>query len=580
MKKTTVCKRMLQYLKAYRLRLFFVLLFAAVSTLFMVMAPFLIGKITTTLFDSIRDGIFYWETIFFLIAALVALYLISQFFSLIQGFGMAKITAGVMEKLRGDIDAKMHRLKLDYYDTHTHGDILSVITNDVDTINNTISQNLTSIVTQMITAVGILIMMLQISPSLTLIPVILVPLSLVSAAGVMKASGHHYSRQQELLGRLNGYIEELYNGQQVVQSFGYEKRAEAQFGELNEALRDSSCKAETMAGAISPITTLVNDAGYVLCAAIGCIRAIAGTITVGNVQAMLEYARKFAEPFSSLAGMAGSFGAAAAAGSRIFSLLDVPEEVPDGEHCIVPENHSGNVVFRNVQFGYSADRMLMKNVNVEVRPGQKAAIVGPTGAGKTTLINLLMRFYEINSGSISVDGTDIRDMTRQELRDRFGMVLQDTWLFEGTIAENIGYADDQMSREEIVASAKSACAHSFIKTLPGGYDMVLDKGAENISQGERQLLTIARALASDPEILILDEATSNVDTHTEALIQKAMRKLMKGRTSFVIAHRLSTIRDADIILYMEDGNILETGTHEELMEKNGKYAALYMSQFA
>ena len=580
MKKTTVCKRMLQYLKAYRLRLFFVLLFAAVSTLFMVMAPFLIGKITTTLFDSIRDGIFYWETIFFLIAALVALYLISQFFSLIQGFGMAKITAGVMEKLRGDIDAKMHRLKLDYYDTHTHGDILSVITNDVDTINNTISQNLTSIVTQMITAVGILIMMLQISPSLTLIPVILVPLSLVSAAGVMKASGHHYSRQQELLGRLNGYIEELYNGQQVVQSFGYEKRAEAQFGELNEALRDSSCKAETMAGAISPITTLVNDAGYVLCAAIGCIRAIAGTITVGNVQAMLEYARKFAEPFSSLAGMAGSFGAAAAAGSRIFSLLDAPEEVPDGEHCIVPENHSGNVVFRNVQFGYSADRMLMKNVNVEVRPGQKAAIVGPTGAGKTTLINLLMRFYEINSGSISVDGTDIRDMTRQELRDRFGMVLQYTWLFEVTIAENIGYADDQMSREEIVASAKSACAHSFIKTLPGGYDMVLDKGAENISQGERQLLTIARALASDPEILILDEATSNVDTHTEALIQNAMRKLMKGRTSFVIAHRLSTIRDADIILYMEDGNILETGTHEELMEKNGKYAALYMSQFA
>lgn len=521
MKKTTVCKRLLQYLKAYRLRLFFVLLFAAVSTLFMVMAPFLIGKITTTLFDSIRDGVFYWETILFLIAALVALYLISQFFSLLQGFGMVKITA-----------------------------------------------------------VGILIMMLQISPSLTLIPVILVPLSLLSAAGVMKASGHHYSRQQELLGRLNGYIEELYNGQQVVQSFGYEERAEAQFGELNEALRDSSCKAETMAGAISPITTLVNDAGYVLCAAIGCIRAIAGTITVGNVQAMLEYARKFAEPFSSLAGMAGSFGAAAAAGSRIFSLLDAPEEVPDGERCVVPEDHSGNVVFRNVQFGYSADRMLMRNVNVEVRSGQKAAIVGPTGAGKTTLINLLMRFYEINGGSISVDGTDIRDMTREELRDRFGMVLQDTWLFEGTIAENIGYADDQMSREEIVASAKSACAHSFIKTLPGGYDMVLNKGAENISQGERQLLTIARALASDPEILILDEATSNVDTHTEALIQKAMRKLMKGRTSFVIAHRLSTIRDADIILYMEDGDILETGTHEELMEKNGKYAALYLSQFA
>lgn len=579
MKKTTVCKRMLQYLKAYRLRLFFVLLFAAVSTLFMVMAPFLIGKITTTLFDSIRDGIFYWETIFFLIAALVALYLISQFFSLIQGFGMAKITAGVMEKLRGDIDAKMHRLKLDYYDTHTHGDILSVITNDVDTINNTISQNLTSIVTQMITAVGILIMMLQISPSLTLIPVILVPLSLVSAAGVMKASGHHYSRQQELLGRLNGYIEELYNGQQVVQSFGYEKRAEAQFGELNEALRDSSCKAETMAGAISPITTLVNDAGYVLCAAIGCIRAIAGTITVGNVQAMLEYARKFAEPFSSLAGMAGSFGAAAAAGSRIFSLLDAPEEVPDGEHCIVPENHSGNVVFRNVQFGYSADRMLMKNVNVEVHPGQKAAIVGPTGAGKTTMIKLLMRFYDVNSGEILIDGHNLKDFNRSELRQMFGMVLQDTWLFHGSIKDNIRYGKLDATDEEVVEAAKAAYVHRFVQTLPDGYDMELNEEASNVSQGQKQLLTIARAILADPKILILDEATSSVDTRTEIRIQKAMDNLMKGRTSFIIAHRLSTIRDADLILVMKDGDIVEQGNHEELLEKGGFYANLYNSQF-
>ena len=305
-----------------------------------------------------------------------------------------------------------------------------------------------------------------------------------------------------------------------------------------------------------------------------------GKITVGNVQAMLEYTWRFAEPFSSLAGMVGSFGAAAAAGSRIFSLLDAEEEIPDAEDCVVPADRSGRVTFENVKFGYTADRLLMKGVNLTVQPGQKVAVVGPTGAGKTTLINLLMRFYELNDGAITVDGVNIRDMSRAELRDRFGMVLQDTWLFEGTIGDNIGYAEDGMDKQKIVSAAKSACAHSFIKTLPGGYDMVLSKGAENISQGERQLLTIARAIASAPEIMILDEATSNVDTHTEVLIQKAMARLMKGRTSFVIAHRLSTIRDADMILYMEDGDIKEIGNHEELMKKNGKYAALYMSQFA
>lgn len=440
MKKKTVFKRLAGYLKAYRLRLFLVLLFAGISTMFMVLAPFFIGKITTTLFDSIRDGVFYWDKILLLLAVLTGLYLISQFFSVLQGFGMVKINSGVMETLRQDIDAKMHRLKLNYYDTHTHGDILSIITNDVDTINNTISQNLTSIVTQLITAVGIFIMMLMISPKLTFIPVIMVPLSLFSAAGVMKASGKYYSRQQEYLGKLNGYIEEIYNGQQVVQSFNYQQRAKTEFGILNEKLKDSSRKAETTAGAISPITTLVNDLGYVLCAAIGCIWAIAGKLAVGNVQAMLEYTRKFAEPFSSLAGMAGSIGAAAAAGERIFSLLDAPEEEPDTAVSHAPETHEGSVVFRNVQFGYSPDRMLMKDVNLTVKPGQKVAVVGPTGAGKTTLINLLMRFYELNKGSISVDGVDIKDMTRAELRDRFGMVLQDTWLFEGTIGENIGYA--------------------------------------------------------------------------------------------------------------------------------------------
>lgn len=580
MKKKTVFKQLFRYLKPYRLRLFFALLFAAISTMFMVLAPFMIGKITTTLFASIQDGIFYWKKIIWLLVALTALYFISQFFSVLQGFGMIKITAGVMEKLRHDINSKMNRLKLNYYDTHTHGDILSIITNDVDTINNTISQNLIAIVTQIITAIGIFIMMIMISPKLTFIPVLMVPLSLISAAGVMKASGRHYGCQQEFLGKLNGYIEEIYNGQQVVQLFNYQQKAKEKFEELNQKLRDSARKAETTAGAISPITTLVNDLGYVLCAAIGCIWAIAGKITVGNVQAMLEYTRKFAEPFSSLAGMAGSIGAAAAAGKRIFTLLDEEEEVPDATIRLVPKEHGGSVTFHNVSFGYTENRLLMKNVNLNVKSGQKVAIVGPTGAGKTTLINLLMRFYELNGGSISVDGIDIKEMSRKELRSRFGMVLQDTWLFEGTISANIGYAKENMEKEKIISAAKSACAHSFIKTLPSGYDMILSKGAENISQGERQLLTIARAIAADPEIMILDEATSNVDTHTEMLIQKAMQELMKGRTSFVIAHRLSTIRDADIILYMEDGDIKEIGNHEELMKKNGKYAALYLSQFA
>ena len=579
MKNTTIFKRLLGYLKAYRMKLCLVLLSAVISTAFMVLAPFLVGKVTTTLFASIADGVFYWETLIWLLAGLVVLYLVSQLFSFLQGFGMAKITANVMQTLRREIDEKMHHLKLDYYDTHTHGDILSVITNDVDTINNTISQNLTAVVTQVTTAIGVLVMMLMISPKLSFIPIIMVPLSLLSAAGVMKASEKYYGEQQELLGKLNGYVEEMYNGQSVVQTFNYQERAKSRFAQLNEALKTSSRKAETTAGAISPITTLVNDLGYVLCAAIGCLWAIAGKIAVGNVQAMLEYTWRFAEPFSAIAGMIGSFGAAAAAGNRIFGLLDAEEEIPDREQCVIPSDHSGRVTFENVKFGYTKDHLLMNGINLTVQPGQKVAVVGPTGAGKTTLINLLMRFYEVNEGAIKVDGVKITDMSRKELRDRFGMVLQDTWLFEGTIGENIGYAKEHMKKEEIVEAARSACAHSFIKTLPGSYDMVLSKGAENISQGERQLLTIARAIASDPEIMILDEATSNVDTHTEVLIQKAMAELMKGRTSFVIAHRLSTIRDADMILYMEDGDIKEVGNHEELMRKNGKYAALYLSQF-
>ena len=376
MSNKTVFVRLLGYLKAHRLRLLLVMLAAVISTAFMVLAPFIVGKVTTTLFASIADGVFYWKAIVGLLAALVALYLAAQLFAFLQGFGMARITANVMQTLRREIDEKMHRLKLDYYDAHTHGDILSVITNDVDTINNTISQNLTAVVTQVTTAIGVLLMMMAISPALSVIPIVMVPLSLLSAAGVMKASEKYYGQQQELLGKLNGYVEEMYNGQSVVQTFNYQERAKQNFFKLNDALKTSSRKAETTAGAVSPITTLVNDLGYVLCAAIGCLWAVVGKITVGNVQAMLEYTWRFAEPFSSIAGMVGSFGAAAAAGNRIFSLLDAKEELADPADCVIPETNRGSVTFSNVQFGYTPDRLLMKNVNLTVKPGQKVAVVG------------------------------------------------------------------------------------------------------------------------------------------------------------------------------------------------------------
>ena len=440
MKKIQTFKRLFSYLKEHKLKLLFVILSSIVSTGFMVFAPFLIGKVTTTLLTSVRDGVFYWETIIGILVSLVALYFISQLFVFLQGYVMSKMTAKVMQTIRREINEKMHRIKLDYYDTHTHGDILSVITNDVDIINNTLSQNLTSMITQITTAIGVLIMMITINPILSIIPIVMVPLSLFSANGVMKASEKYYYHQQELLGKLNGYIEEIYNGQDVVQTFNYQERAENHFSQLNEKLKISSQKAETTAGAISPITTLVNDLGYVLCAAIGCFWAIAGKITIGNVQAMLEYTWRFAEPFSTIASMAGSFSAANAAGERIFALLDEKEDIIDSEDCVIPESRKGAVSFKDVSFGYSSDSLLMKNINLDVAPGQKVAIVGPTGAGKTTLINLLMRFYELNSGSILVDGVKITDMTREELRSRLGMVLQDTWLFEGTIRDNIGYA--------------------------------------------------------------------------------------------------------------------------------------------
>ena len=577
---SNVFKRMFAYLGRYKVRLVLVMAAAVLGTLFTVLIPAVTGGITSELYEGVAGGVFDWTAILLLLAALVGLYLVAQLFTVLQSFGMTKLTARVMERLRSDIDRKMHALKLDYYDTHTHGEILSTITNDVDTLNSALSQNLTQIVTQVVTALGILVMMCATSPKLAAIAVAMVPLSLLSSMGVMKTGAKHYARQQELLGRLNGYIEEMYNGQELVSVFNYTGQANAAFDQLNEELQRTAQSAETASGKVTPITDLVNNLGYALSALLGCLSVLNGNMRVGDVQAMLQYTKQFSQPFTSIAGMAGSFGAAAAAAGRIFALLDAPEETPDPVPGTVPQTNTGAVEFRHVAFGYTPGRSLMRDVNITVKPGQKVAIVGPTGAGKTTLINLLMRFYDVDSGSILVDGVDIRDMTRRGLRDRFGMVLQDAWLFEGSIRDNLSYAQDGMPEEKMLAAARSASVDSFIRTLPGGYDFVLTTGADNVSQGQRQLLTIARAMASNPEIMILDEATSNVDTHTEQLIQNALAKLMQGRTSFVIAHRLSTIRDADVILYMEHGNILEQGTHQELMARHGRYEALYMSQFA
>lgn len=572
-------RQLAEYLNGYRILLFFTLLAAKFSTVFTVLAPAVMGMITTQLFDGARTGTFNWEMIGLLIILLIALYVIGQLFALLQNFGMTRITAKVVQKLRDDIDRKMHHLKLNYYDTRTNGEILSTVTNDVDTVSTMLSQNLTQIITQVITAIGILVIMLKMNLWLALIAVAMVPLSLVAAMGVMKSSAAHYGEQQNLLAEMNGYIQEVYNGKNVIEAFSCEERAEKRFNELNERLRETAEKADYESGTISPVTSLVNNAGYVVSAVLGCFFVLSGKMTVGTVQSMLQYTKQFSQPFTSIAGMAGSLGASAAAAERIVSLLNAEEEEPDEAQETV-KKADGTVEFRHVTFGYTPDNQLMNDVNFSVKPGQKIAIVGPTGAGKTTLVNLLMRFYEINGGQILVDGVDTRKMSRQELRKHFSMVLQDTWLFEGSVYDNLAYGRDGLSRKQVEEAAEAASADSFVKMLPESYDFMLSHGGENVSQGERQLLTIARAMACDPEIMILDEATSNVDTYTEQKIQDAMQKLMKGRTSFVIAHRLSTIRDADVILYMENGDIKEAGSHEELMAKHGKYEQLYNSQFA
>lgn len=568
------------YLGRYKLTVILIVLFSILATLFLVMSPYVSGQITTSLFEGVKTGAFDFTLIIELIALLCTLYIISSVFDVIEKFMMARVASKAMEAIRNDIDKKMHVMKLNYYDTHTHGEILSTITNDVDSLNEAVANSFTQLISAAIKILGIIVMMFITDWKLALISVATIPLTLFVSKGIMAKGEKKYEEQQALISELNGIIEENYNGQAVIQAFNYQERSIEAFNQKNVELQSVSQSAETSSGAISPISSVINNIGYVICALIGCLFAIKGNMSVGNVQAILQYAKNLSEPYNTIAGMTGTLSAANAAAKRIFALIDTEEEIPDVANPKVPATNKGIVEFKHVAFGYTPDHLLMKDVNISVKPGQKCAVVGPTGAGKTTLINLLMRFYEINGGSITVDGMDTREMTREELRKRFGMVLQDTWLFEGTIIDNLGYGGTNIPKQRILEASKTACTDSFIRTLPGGYDMVLDKGAENISQGERQMLTIARAMATDPEIMILDEATSNVDTHTEVMIQSAMKKLMQGRTSFVIAHRLSTIKDSDVILYMENGDIKEFGSHDELMTLGGKYAALYNSQFA
>ncbi|RDY27216.1 ABC transporter ATP-binding protein [Romboutsia weinsteinii] len=578
-------KKLIEHLRPYRFAMLLVVIFAIGSAAFSIIGPKILGNATTKIFEGLvskvsqSGGGIDFTSIGRTLTILVGLYVTSSIFSFIQTFITSDIAQKVSYNLRKEISEKINRMPLKYFDQNTHGEVLSKVTNDVDAISQNLNQILSQMITSATTIIGVLIMMLSISVSMTVVSLLVLPISMVLISVVVKKSQKHFKNQQKYLGNANGHVEEMYSGHNIMKAFNGEEKAIAEFEELNDKLYNSAWKSQFLSGMMMPIMTFIGNLGYVVVAIMGGYLTIKNSIQVGDILSFTQYTRTFMQPIAQTAQIANVMQATAAAAERVFEFLEEEEESVDPVNFVSTEDIKGEVSFKNVNFGYNKEQTIINDFSINVKPGQKVAIVGPTGAGKTTIVKLLMRFYDINSGQILVDGHDIKDFKRNDLRKIFGMVLQDTWLFSGNIMENIRYGKLDASDEEVIKAAKLAHAHHFIKTQAGGYKMEINEEANNISQGQKQLLTIARAILADPKILILDEATSSVDTRTEVLIQKAMDNLMEGRTSFIIAHRLSTIREADVILVMKDGDIVEQGNHETLLKANGFYASLYNSQF-
>jgi ATP-binding cassette subfamily B protein len=576
--------KLIAYLGRYRTTVLIVFVFAIASTAANIAGPKIMGEATTELFEGVMaqlsgTGEIDFGAIGRILLTTLALYLVSAASAYIQGWIMADVSTNIAYRFRRDISEKLNRMPLKYFDGTTQGEVLSRITNDVDTVNQTLSQSLTQIITSIVTVIGVLIMMFSISWIMTLVALLILPFSMVVVALIVRQSQKYFKQQQDYLGHVNGHVEEMYGGHIVMKAFNGEEKSIEIFDGYNETLFDSAWKSQFLSGLMMPIMMFIGNLGYVAVAILGGWLAIRGTITVGDIQAFIQYVRTFTQPIRQLANISNVLQQTAAAAERVFEFLDEDEEIPDAAEPVALETVEGKIGFEGVRFGYDPEKVVINDFSAAALPGQKIAIVGPTGAGKTTMVKLLMRFYDVNDGSIRIDGDDIRDLTRHDLRKMFGMVLQDTWLFNGSIMENIRYGRPEATDEEVIRAAQTAHVDHFVRTLPEGYDMVLNEEISNVSQGQKQLLTIARAVLADPRMLILDEATSSVDTRTEVLIQEAMDRLMVGRTSVIIAHRLSTIRNADLILVMDEGDIVEMGKHEELLERNGFYAELYNSQF-